>query len=210
MILRSTQEHRKEAVNIDPKMSSDNSSMVALRQMTAAFTDDAITITALRISRQEHGDCKSACQSACWCERFVQRGLNWILMTFNQGMGGNGPNEFQCMDATHWTFVKSFTIRAAHDYWDKLGYGYLYGMASMKIRRASFETTLKSYRKADIKVTKTVIKVEWIWSRSAMELDSKAYTGKSVQLIETYKTSVLGWMETESSAKNTENLIHIT
>jgi hypothetical protein len=206
----------KEAVNIDPRMSSDNRFYSGpFGQMTAAFTDDAITITApsnvpagateiVKVHVKVPADAKGSYNGGIKMnidDPSIREWEGTVQMNFNVWTQPTEP------------FVKSFTIKEAAPLTIEIssGYGYLYGMATgTNKKEPSFETTIEGPSgKADFKVTKTVIKsgVNMGGQIPPWELDSKGiYQENAVQLIETYKTSgTPGEWKLKVLPKNTES-----
>jgi hypothetical protein len=190
----------KEAINIDPKMSSDNNGMYGgpYGQMTAAFTDDSITITApsnvpagaeeiVKVHVKVPANAKGSYNGGIKLnidDPSIREWEGTVQMNFNVWTQPNEP------------FVKSFSMKEAAPLTIEIssGYGYPYGMATgTNKKEPSFETTIEGPSgKADFKVTKTVIKsgVNMGGQIPPWELDSKGiYQENGVQLIETYKTT---------------------
>jgi hypothetical protein len=192
----------KEPINIDPKMSSDNNRYNSgpYGQMAAAFTDDAITITApsnvpagateiVKVHVNVPANAKGSYNGGINLnidDPSIQEWAGMVQMNFNVWTQPNEP------------FVKSFTMKESApltiEITSSYGYGYPYGMAMGTTKKEpSFNTTIESPSgKADIKVTKTVIKggVSMGGQIPPWELDSEGiYQENGVQHIETYKTT---------------------
>lgn len=206
----------KEAVNMDPRMSSDNRFYSGpFGQMAAAFTDDAITITApsnipagateiVKIHVKVPAGAKGSYNGGIKLnidDPSIREWEGTVQMNFNVWTQPTEP------------FVKSFTIKEAAPLTIEIssGYGFPYGMTIGANRKEpSFETTIEGPSgKADIKVTKTVIKsgVNMGGQIPPWELDSNGiYQENGVQIIETYKTSGSpGEWKLKVLPKNTEN-----
>jgi len=190
----------KEAINIDPKMSSENNRYSGqFGQMTAAFTDDAITISApsnvpagateiIKVHVKVPKDAKGSYNGAINMnidDTSIQPWEGMIQMSFNVW---TQPAE---------AFERIFNLKDAAPITIEISSGNNYnpygqGMGANK-KEPSFETTLVGPTgNVDIKATKTVIKglVNMGGQIPPWELDSKGiYQENGVQLIETFKVS---------------------
>lgn len=190
----------KETINIDPKMSSDNNMYYGpYGQMSAAFTDDAITISApsnvpagtteiVKVHVKVPMDAKGSYNGAISMnidDPSIQEWEGRVQMSFNVW---TQPAE---------AFERIFNLKEAAPITIEISSGNNYnpygqGMGVNK-KEPSFETTLFGPAgKADMKATKTVIKglVNMGGQIPPWELDSKGiYQENGVQLIETFKVS---------------------
>jgi hypothetical protein len=192
----------KEPINIDPKMSSDNSRFygVPYGQMTAAFTDDAITITSppnvpagvmetVKLHIKVPKDAKGSYSGGINLnidDPSIRDGEGMVQMNFNVW---TQPGE---------AFEKVFNLKEAApitiEISSSINYNYPYGQAvGINKKEPSFETTLFGPAgKFDINATKTLIKgvVNMGGQMPPWDLDSKGiYQENGVQLIETFKVS---------------------
>ncbi|MCZ7402031.1 MAG: hypothetical protein O8C61_07395 [Candidatus Methanoperedens sp.] len=209
-----------ETINIDPKMSSDNNRYYGgpYGQMSAAFKDDAITISApsnvpagtteiVKIHIKVPVDAKGSYNGAINLnidDPSIQVYDGMVQMNFNVWTQPAEPFErsFKLEEAAPITIEVSSGIN----------YNYPYGGQAIGADRKepSFETTLDGPAgKADIKATKTLIKgvVNMGGQIPPWELDSKGiYQENGVQLIETYKVSGSpGEWKLKVLPKNTES-----
>jgi len=190
----------KETINIDPKMSSDNSRYYGqFGQMTAAFTDDAITISApsnvpagtteiVKVHVKVPKDAKGS----------YNGGLNLNIDDPSiQVYEGTVQMSFNVWTQPAEAFERSFNLKDAAPITIEISscnnynpYGQ--GIGANK-KEPSFETTLVGPTgNVDIKATKTLIKgiVNMGGQIPPWELDSKGiYQENGVQLIETFKVS---------------------
>ena len=203
----------KEAVNIDPKLGSDNRFYIGpFGQLTSTLTDEDITITAPpNIPAGATGIVKMHVKVPAGAKGSYNGGLNlniddpsireWngrVQLTFNVWTQPTEP------------FVKSFTMKESAPLTIEIssGFGYPYSMSSKK-KEPSFETTLTGPSgNAELKVTKTVIKggVNMGGDIPPWEIDSTGiYQENGIQLIETYKTNgAAGEWKLKVLPKNTE------
>jgi len=190
----------KETINIDPKMSSDNNRYSGqFGLMTAAFTDDAITISApsnvpagtteiVKVHVKVPKDAKGS----------YNGGINLnIDDTSIQAWEGMAQMSFNVWTQPVEAFERSFNLEDAAPITIEISSGNNYnpygqGMGANK-KEPSFETTLVGPTgNVDIKATKTVIKgiVNMGGQIPPWELDSKGiYQENGVQLIETFKVN---------------------
>lgn len=208
----------KEAIKIDPKMSSDNAFYGGpYGPMTAAFTDDAITIT-------------SPSSVPAGATETVKIHVKVPIDSKGQYNGGINLNiddpsirDYEGRVQLYfnvWTqptepFVKNFNMKEAApltiEISSSFGYGYPYGMPNANNKKEpSFETTIEGPSgKVDSIVTKTMIKggVNLGGQLPPWELDSKGiYQENGVQLVETYKVSgTKGAWKLKVLPKNTES-----
>jgi hypothetical protein len=190
----------KETINIDPKMSSDNNRYSGqFGQMSAAFTDDAITISApsnvppgateiVKVHVKVPIDAKGSYNGAV--------NLN-IDDTSIQPYEGTVQMSFNVWTQPAEAFERIFNLKEAAPITIEISSGTNYnpfgqGMGENK-KEPSFKTTLFGPTgNVDIKATKTVIKgiVNMGGQIPPWELDSKGiYQENGVQLIETFKVS---------------------
>lgn len=191
----------KETINIDPEMSSDNNrySGGQFGQMSAAFTDDAITITSppnvpagvteiIKVHVKVPKDAKGSYNGAI--------NLN-IDDTSIQVWEGTVQMSFNIWTQPAEAFERVFNLKEAAPITIEIISGTNYnpygqGMGENK-KEPSFETTIVGPTgNVEIKAIKTVIKgiVNLGGQIPPWELDSKGiYQENGVQLIETYKVS---------------------
>ena len=153
-----------EAINIDPKMSNDNMIYGGPGQMSPAFTDDAITITApanvpaggteiVKVKVQVPANAKGLYNGVIKMnidDSSIQEWESMVQLSFNVWTQPSEP------------FVKNFSMKDAKPLTIEISsgtnyYGYPYGMATGNNKKEpSFETTLIGPGgPADLKVTKT-------------------------------------------------------
>jgi len=209
----------KEPINIDPKMSSDNNRYYGgpYGQMTAAFTDDAITITSppnvpagateiIKLHVKVPPEAKGA----------YNGGINLNIDDSSiQVWEGTVQMNFNVWTQPAEAFEKVFNLKEAAPITIEISsgtnYNYPYSQATGANRKEpSFETTLVGPSgKADVTATKTVIKgaVNMGGQIPPWELDSKGiYQENGVQLIETFKVSGSpGEWKLKVLPKNTES-----
>jgi len=190
----------KETINIDPKMSSDNNMYYGpYGQMSAAFTDDAITISApsnvpagiteiVKVHVKVPMDAKGSYNGAISMnidDPSIQEWEGRVQMSFNVW---TQPAE---------AFERIFNLKESAPITIEISSGNNYnpygqGMGANK-KEPSYETTLVGPTgNVDIKATKTVIKglVNMGGQIPPWELDSKGiYQENGVQLIETFRVS---------------------
>lgn len=207
----------KEAIAIDPKMSNDNNMYYGpYGQGAAAFTDDAITITApqnipagtteiVKVHVTVPADAKGSYNGGI--------NLNIDDPSIQPWDGSRVQLSFNVWTQPNEPFIKSFNMTEAAPLTVEIssgyGYPYGYGMGTNK-KEPSFETTLEGPSgKADLKITKTVIKggVNMGGMMPPWELDSQGiYQENGVQLVETYKLNGSpGEWKLKVLPKNTEN-----
>jgi hypothetical protein len=206
----------KEPIKIDPKMSTDNNRYYGQGQMTAAFTDDAITISSpsnvpagtteiIKVHVKVPKDAKGS----------YNGGINLnIDDTSIQVWEGMVQMSFNVWTQPAEAFERVFNLKEAAPITIEISSGNNYnpygqGMGANK-KEPSFETTLVGPAgNADIKATKTVIKgmVNMGGQIPPWELDSKGiYQENGVQLIETFKVSGSpGEWKLKVLPKNTES-----
>lgn len=191
----------KETINIDPKMSSDNNRYYGqFGQMTAAFTDDAITITSppnvpagateiVKVHVKVPAEAKGSYNGGLNLnidDPSIQVYEGTVQLNFNVWTQPAEPFErvFNMKEAAPITIE----ISSSPNY----NYPYSQAMGANK-KEPSFETTLVGPTgKTDIKATKTIIKglVNMGGQIPPWELDSKGiYQENGVQFIETFKVN---------------------
>jgi len=208
----------KETINIDPKMSSDNNRYYGgpYGQMSAAFTDDAITISApsnvpagtteiVKVHVKVPIDAKGSYNGAINLnidDASIQVYEGMVQMSFNVW---TQPAE---------AFERIFNLKEAAPITIEISSGTNYNPYGQGIgenkKEPSFETTLVGPGgQADIKATKTLIKgvVNMGGQIPPWELDSKGiYQENGVQLIETFNVSGSpGEWKLKVLPKNTES-----
>jgi hypothetical protein len=186
----------KETINIDPKMSSDNNRYYGQGQMTPAFTDDAITISApsnvpagtteiVKVHIKVPTGVKGSYNGAINLnidDPSIQVWDGQVQMSFNVW---TQPAE---------AFERIFNLKEAAPITIEISSGAnYYPYMGVNKKEPSFETTLFGPTgNVDIKATKTLIKgmVNMGGQIAPWELDSKGiYQENGVQLIETFKVS---------------------
>lgn len=191
----------KEAINIDPKMSRENNrySVGQFGQMSTAFTDDAITISApsnvpagvteiVKVHVKVPKDAKGSYNGAINLnidDSSIREYEGMVQMNFNVW---TQPAE---------AFERIFNLKEAAPITIEISSGNNYNLYGQgmgeNIKEPSFETTLVGPSgNVAIKATKTVIKgiVNMGGQIPPWEIDSKGiYQENGVQLIETFKVS---------------------
>jgi hypothetical protein len=184
----------KEPINIDPKLSNDN----PYGQIPAAFTDDAITITApLKVPAGTTEVVKVHVNVPATSKGSYNGGINLNIDDLSIGeYEGKVQLSFNVWRQPAEAFVKSFSMKEAAPLTIEVSSSFSnlfpFGMGANK-KQPSFETKLVGPDgNAALKVTKTVIKggVSMGGETPPWELDSKGiYQENSAQLIETYKAN---------------------
>ena len=191
----------KETINIDPKMSSDNNRYYGqFGQMTAAFTDDAITITSPpNVPAGATEIVKVHIKVPAEAKGSYNGGLNLNIddpsiqvyegtVQFNFNVWTQPAEPFERVFNLKESAPITIEISSSPNY----NYPYSQAMGANK-KEPSFETTLVGPTgKTDIKATKTIIKglVNMGGQIPPWELDSKGiYQENGVQFIETFKVN---------------------
>jgi len=191
----------KETINIDPKMSSDNNSYYGqFGQMTAAFTDDAITITSPpNVPAGATEIVKVHVKVPAEAKGSYNGGLNLNIDDPSiQVYEGTVQLNFNVWTQPAEPFERVFNLKEAAPITIEISsspnYNYPYSQAmGANKKEPSFETTLVGPTgNTDIKATKTIIKglVNMGGQIPPWELDSKGiYQENGVQFIETFKVN---------------------
>jgi hypothetical protein len=181
----------KESINIDPKLSNDN----PYGQMPAAFTDDAITITApSKVPAGETEVVKVHISVPADSKGSYNGGINLNIDDPSiREYEGRVQMNFNVWRQPTEAFVKSFSMKEEAPLTIEVSSGFSAPSMGTNKKQPSFETKLVGPDgNADLKVTKTVIKggVSMGGEMPPWELDSKGiYQDSGVQFIETYKTN---------------------